>query len=445
MIIIETDKVAEENFKPTLTRDVLISKEILAVVFGEGYAQRFAVQFWDGSIVGNPVEAPFTLLLNGPGTLRVALRAPVDLNAGRAFVAGLLDCRGNLESALDEMFSATNNLSLRKAALVLLLSRRLPKVAIPRMQGAKLRGKQHSRERDRAAVGFHYNQPVDFYASFLDSELVYSCGYYDDGVADLDEAQIRKIDYTLAKVRLGPGERLLDIGCGWGALVIRAAQQFGASSLGITLSTAQYEEAQRRIERAGVGHLARVELRDYRDLPKNSFDKCVSIGMFEHVGACNLPHYFRTVFDLLRPGGLFLNHGIAEQSRGRRGGKVSGFLERFVFPDGELVAVSRALSDAERYGFEVRDVENLREHYAQTLRHWVRNLESNRERAFKVSDAHTYRIWRLYMAGSAQGFRSGRLGLFQSLLAKPTLDGSVSVPATRRDLYADGALVRSAW
>ncbi|MDE2482056.1 MAG: class I SAM-dependent methyltransferase [bacterium] len=363
------------------------------------------------------------------------------MNAGSAFASGLFDCRGDLEAAVDEILNAMNRLSPTTVLRVGLLSRRLPKALSPQLQGARLEGKQHSQKRDRKAVSFHYDQPVPFYGSFLDPELVYSCAYFDDGVADLDEAQTRKIDYTLAKVRLAPGERLLDIGCGWGALVIRAAQKFGASALGITLSTTQYEEARRRIEQAGVGHLAHVELRDYRDLPKQSFDKCVSIGMFEHVGARMLPTYFRTVFDLLKPGGLFLNHGIAEQTPGRRGGKVSGFMKRFVFPDGELVAVSRALLDAERSGFEVRDVESLREHYAETLRHWVRNLERNRDMAIAIGGEQTYRVWRLYMAGSAQGFRSGRLGVFQSLLARPTPSGGVPIPSTRRDLYATNALI----
>jgi len=268
---------------------VTISKEMLTLVFGEKYMSRFAVQFWDGSVVGDPSGSPFTLLLNDPSAMRAALRPPVDLHAGSAFAAGLLDCRGNLEAAVDEMLLATDRLSPRVALRIGLLSRRLPAAPDPKLHGAELDGKQHSPRRDRRAIAFHYDQPVEFYASFLDPNLVYSCAYFDDGVADLDEAQMRKIDYTLSKVRLAPGERLLDIGCGWGALVIRAAQRFGASSLGITLSATQYEEAKKRIERAGVGHLATVELRDYRDLPKDSFDKCVSVGMFEHVGARMLP------------------------------------------------------------------------------------------------------------------------------------------------------------
>jgi cyclopropane-fatty-acyl-phospholipid synthase len=317
-----------------------------------------------------------------------------------------------------------------------LLLRRLPAVPLPELREARLSGKRHSLARDRAAIGFHYDQPVAFYRSFLDSEMVYSCAYFDEGIETLDDAQRAKIDYSLRKLRLHPGERLLDIGCGWGGLVIRAAQEFGAYVLGVTLSRNQCEEARRRISAAGAGDRARVELWDYRELPATTFDKIVSIGMFEHVGRDKLPEYFASAHRLLKSGGLFLNHGIANQHRTLRDGRASGFMDRFIFPDGELVNVSDALHFAERAGFEVRDVENLREHYMRTLRMWVANLERNRDAAIAAAGEQSYRAWRLYMAGSAQGFRTGRLGLFQSLLAKPLPDGAVEdVPPTRRDLY----------
>jgi cyclopropane-fatty-acyl-phospholipid synthase len=264
--------------------------------------------------------------------------------------------------------------------------------------------------------------------------MVYSCAYWDDGVDSLDEAQSAKLDYTLRKLRLRPGERLLDIGCGWGALVIRAAQ-LGAQSLGITLSRPQRDEAQRRIASAGVAAFARVEYRDYRELRGERFDKIVSIGMFEHVGRARFAEYFRAVHDALLPGGLFLNHAIADQS-GARSGRARGFMGRFIFPDGELVPIADALAFAERAGFEVRDVENLREHYARTLRSWVSNLERNRSAAIAAAGETSYRLWRLYLAGSAQGFSTGRIAVFQSLLARPEERGRVELPPTRRDLYA---------
>jgi len=268
--------------------------------------------------------------------------------------------------------------------------------------------------------------------------MLYSCAYFDDGVDTLDGAQNAKLDYILRKLRVRPGERLLDIGCGWGALVIAAAKR-GVRALGVTLSVEQHAEAQRRISAEGLEDLARVELRDYRELGGEEFDAVSSIGMFEHVGLKQYAEYFRTVYGLLAPGRLFLNHAIADTSRGSLGGRIGGFIDRFVFPDGELAPVSVPLAAAERAGFDVRDVEKLREHYMRTLRFWVRNIEANRDAAVALTSEQTWRVWRLYMAGSAQGFRVGRLGLFQSLLAKPRADGSVALPATRRDLYATSA------
>ncbi|MGZ3548316.1 MAG: class I SAM-dependent methyltransferase [Vulcanimicrobiaceae bacterium] len=408
----------------------------LRVLFGENYARRFAIALWDGTKIPAQIQPDFTLRVNSPGTLRAAFRPPVDLHAGRAFAAGLLEVEGNIEAAVDELYGALARLPRSAMPKMLALLLRLPKTAIPQLSEARLGGKLHSVARDRAAIGFHYDHPVEFYRTFLDRELVYSCAYYDVGVSSLDDAQLAKIDYTLRKLQLTRGERLLDIGCGWGALVVRAAKRYGAEVLGVTLSRKQYDEAQRRIAAAGVEGQARVELWDYRELPPTAFDKIVSIGMFEHVGRRKLREYFKTAFDLLKSGGLFLNHGIAEQGPQRRSGRASGFMERFIFPDGELVAVSDALLVAERAGFEIRDVENLREHYMHTLRAWVENLERSRDEAIAAAGEQAYRTWRLYMAGSAQGFRVGRLGLFQSLLAKPDESGRVDLPQTRRELYA---------
>ena len=385
-------------------------------------------------------EQRFTLCVNHPGALRTAFKPPVDLNAGRAFAAGLLDVEGDVEAAIDTMMAVMDRPAIGTLAKLAVLLRRLPAAPMPKLREAELHGKRHSLARDRAAIGFHYDQPVPFYRAFLDGNLVYSCAYFDDGVETIDQAQIAKIDYSLRKLRLKPGERLLDIGCGWGALVVRAAQQFGAYVLGVTLSERQCEEARRRISAAGIGDRARVERWDYRQLPATTFDKIVSIGMFEHVGREKLPAYFSTAHGLLKDGGLFLNHGIANQHRTLGDGRSSGFMDRFIFPDGELVNVSDALQIAEQAGFEVRDVENLREHYTRTLRAWVANLERNREAAVASAGEQSYRAWRLYMAGSAQGFRTGRMGLFQSLLAKPLRTGVIpELPRTRRDLYESWA------
>jgi cyclopropane-fatty-acyl-phospholipid synthase len=413
-----------------------IAAAVLRSIFGDDYARRFAIRLWEGTLIPAQDRRLFTLAVNHPGALRTAFKPPVDLNAGRAFAAGLLDVEGDAEAAIDAMMAVIERPAIGTMARLAMLLRRLPAAPLPELREAQLKGKRHSLERDRAAIGFHYDQPVPFYRAFLDRNLVYSCAYFDEGVETLDDAQLAKIDYSLRKLRLQRGERLLDIGCGWGALVVRAAQEFGAYVLGVTLSERQCEEARRRISAAGVGDRARVERWDYRELPGTTFDKIVSVGMFEHVGREKLPEYFATAHKLLKPGGLFLNHGIANQHRTLRDGRASGFMDRFIFPDGELVNVSDALQIAERTGFEVRDVENLREHYTRTLRAWVENLERNRERAVAAAGEQTYRAWRLYMAGSAQGFRVGRMGLFQSLLAKPLNDGAIpDLPATRRDLY----------
>lgn len=411
-----------------------ITIAILRMLFGSAYAGDFGVALWEGTRVRGERSERFVLCVNAPGALRLAFTLPVDLSAGRAFAAGLLEVEGDLEQAFDAFDRACDALRPLTALRIAAALRRLPKIERPHLREAKLHGARHSRARDRAAIGFHYDQPVEFYSSFLDRDLVYSCAYFDEGAESLDDAQAAKIDYTLRKLRLAPGERLLDVGCGWGALVVRAAQRFGARTVGITLSKRQYDEARRRIELSGLDGRARVELRDYRELHGERFDKIVSIGMFEHVGRARLPQYFRAAYDALRPGGLFLNHGIANQSHGRSS-RATGFMDRFVFPDGELVAVGDALHLAERCGFEVRDVESLREHYARTTRTWVANLERNRAAAVAAGGEATYRLWRLYLSGSAQGFRTGRLGIFQALLARPQADGSVELPPTRRDLY----------
>jgi cyclopropane-fatty-acyl-phospholipid synthase len=412
-----------------------IAVAVLRLLFGDAYARDFGLLLWEGTRVRGEENERFVLRVNAPAALRSAFTPPFELSVGRAFGAALLDVDGDLEHAVDRLYGAGESLRTRDALRLLRLLRRLPKPEVPRLREARLRGRVHSRARDRAAIRFHYDRPIDFYCNFLDREMVYSCAYWDEGIETLDDAQSAKLDYTLRKLRLRPGERLLDIGCGWGALVIRAGQ-LGAQSLGITLSRMQYDEARRRIAAAGVGNRARVELRDYRELRGERFDKIVSIGMFEHVGRSRFSKYFRAAYEALRPGGLFLNHAIADQSRRRRGGSAKGFLGRFIFPDGELVAVADALRAAEAAGFEIRDVENLREHYARTLRAWVSNLERNRAEAIAAGGESSYRLWRLYMAGSAQGFSTGRIGVYQALLARPGTSGRVDLPGTRRDLYA---------
>jgi cyclopropane-fatty-acyl-phospholipid synthase len=311
-------------------------------------------------------------------------------------------------------------------------------------------GRRHSRKRDAAAIRHHYDVGNDFYQLWLDAQAVYSCAYFAPGVQDIDAAQDAKLDYICRKLRLHPGERFLDIGCGWGALIRHAARRYHVEAVGITLSPSQAELARRRIAEDGLADCCRVEVRDYRDLPDRPlYDKVASVGMVEHVGRARLPRYFETVLRVLRPGGQLLNHGIIDleearsvsiRVRARRWLWREGqFFHRYVFPDGELPSLAEVVSAAEQVGFESRDLESLREHYVLTLRQWLKRLEAREHEAVALVGETTYRVWRLYLAASAHAFAAGRIGVVQLLLAKPRLGTGSEVPLTRDDLYAPAA------
>ena len=411
------------------------AQAILAAIFGEHFLHGFDVRLWDGTVLPSTTAGRrYTFAVNTPGALRSAFTPPLERNAGAAFISGDLAIEGDLAAAIADLNAANDGRSPLVTAKIALLLAQLPRERRAPPPGADLHGKLHSRERDRAAISYHYDHPVAFYRGFLGPSMVYSCAYYDDGIDDLDRAQAAKLEHVLRKVRLEPGMTFLDIGCGWGSLVIAAAQR-GAQAHGITLSRMQHEEANRRIAELGLQDRARVELRDYRELDGATYDRIASIGMVEHVGRSQLPEYFACAYAALRPGGLFLNHGIAEQSPGRKP-PANPFIEKYVFPDGDLVAIGDITIVAERAGFEVRDVENLREHYARTLRAWVANLEAHHDEAVSQAGEAAYRVWRLYMAASAVSFEAGSIGIYQSLLGRPDADGRVNIPATRRDLYA---------
>ncbi len=420
--------------EPAVDRTLAILREL----FGARLGDEIGVRLWDGTELVSP-RTGFVLNVNAPFALRAAFTPPLDVNPGKAFVEGWIDVEGRLDAALDAIEQAVSHLPKLALAKLAPLIALLPRP--PAADGAAhLAGRVHSKARDAAAIGFHYDQPVAFYNSFLGSDLVYSCAYWDQGVTTLDAAQRAKLDYVLDKLRLQPGQTLLDIGCGWGALVIRAAQR-GARALGITLSRRQHEEAQRRIAAANLGDRAQVALRDYRDLGDERFDAIASVGMVEHVGRERLREYFTCAWRALRDGGLFLNHGIVQQGRDGKGFRAGNdFIGRYVFPDGDLTPIDVTLREAQAAGFEVRDVENLREHYARTLRAWIDNLMARRDEALAATDTRTERIWRIYMTGSARGFALGRMGLMQSLLAKPRADGVTDIPTTRRDLYRNEPL-----
>jgi len=411
----------------------------------------FGIRLWDGTELPAEDRSSFQLVFHHAGALRRMFTPPVELSLGEAFIQNDFDIEGDIFSAFPLMESiATRSFSAGDIVGVGLGLFGLP-ASGPARSGERgpiqLRGAVHSRERDRAAVQYHYDVGNDFYSLWLDRNLQYSCGYFPSGAEDLDAAQERKMEHICRKLRLQPGERLLDIGCGWGGLARYAAKNYGVNVLGVTLSKNQKAYADEAVVRAGLAGRVAVELRDYRDLGDESFDKIVSVGMFEHVGRTHLPEYFAQTYRLLKPGGLFLNHGISrragteESKQGFVQKRIFGrgsFLQKYIFPDAELTPVSAVNVMAEDAGFEVRDVENLREHYALTLRNWVNRLAARREEAVKASDEVTYRTWRLYMSASAYGFESGNINVNQTLLAKMTRDGKSSVPYSRADLYAQG-------
>jgi cyclopropane-fatty-acyl-phospholipid synthase len=408
----------------------------LAELFVDCPCREFQVQLWDGSTWDGSADPRFVLAIKHPRALEHMFVLPSELSLGESYVFGDLEIRGDIESAME----VGDYLLTHRAAipLGLRLAQLLHKpvsgeTTMGRDRKADLVGSVHSKARDRCAIHYHYDLPPEFFALWLDKRMVYSCAYFGTEMETLDVAQNRKLDYICRKLRLHPGEKLLDIGCGWGGFLTFAAQHYGARVLGITLSASQAETARKRVRDAGLNEQCRVELCDYRELGiEHRFDKIVSVGMFEHVGESKLPEYFSRVWQVLRPGGVFLNPGISASTTYARGGP--SFIDNYVFPDGELVPIGRTLELAESSGFEVRDVESLREHYALTLRRWVRNLEAQAPHAKPITDETTYRIWRLYMAGSAYAFRKARLNLYQVLLAKPE-HGESQMPLTRADWY----------
>lgn len=421
---------------PSAVNPVALSIDFLEHLFAGYTRHSFQVRFWDGSSWTKGLSPSFTLVLKHPGVLRSMFLSASELSLGEAYIYDEFDIEGDIESAVElgDYLLAQENGFAKNLHLAAMLGK-LPAIGRPRLvpRLGKLRGGVHSKDRDRQAITYHYNLPPEFYALFLDRQMIYSCAYFENANDDLDAAQEHKLDYLCRKLRLKPGERVLDIGCGWGALVLHAAKRYGVNALGITLSAAQADYARERIREAGVEDHCRVELRDYRDLAGHEwFDKVVSVGMVEHVGEAKLPEYFSQAWNLLRPRGVFLNHGIAQSALYRRSGP--SFIDKYVFPDGDLIPISTLLRVAEHTGFEVRDVESLREHYALTLHHWVHRLEAHAHEAGRITDQVTYRIWRLYMAGTAHSFRNGRTNVYQSLLAKP-VRGLTSLPLTRDDWY----------
>jgi cyclopropane-fatty-acyl-phospholipid synthase len=414
------------------------------------YPGSLNLRLWNGTAfrVGTNAAAgadsPFTLVFKSPEAVWSAVLGRDPLALADAYFRGDLDIEGDffaalsLKDHLEELqLPAAEKLRAAFTALQLRMmnaaSRHSEALFAP---SHAPRIKAHSKAENRDAIHFHYDVSNEFYALWLDRAMVYSCAYFETPDAGLDAAQQAKLEHICRKLSLKPEEKFLDIGCGWGALVIYAAQHYGVRAHGVTLSPQQLKVAQERIEQAGLTDRVHVELLDYRDLRGESvYDKVASVGMFEHVGLKNLPTYFSTVHRLLKPRGLFLNHGITHDSEGWERSVSTEFINRYVFPDGQLDTISNIERVMERAKFEIADVEALRPHYAMTLRHWVAGLERNRSRALCHVNESTYRVWRLYMAACALQFESGEIGIYQ-VLANKREAGLPDLSLTRRHLYS---------
>jgi cyclopropane-fatty-acyl-phospholipid synthase len=431
------------------------SRSVVSALFGAASDRQFDVRYWDGTIEHGARPTPrYTLVIAGPGALRSMLLPPSELSIVEAYLSGEVDVEGDLEAAV----SITDDVSarIRNPRTLISVIRHLMALPSTKSKAVVRRarateklvelGKEHDPTRDREAIRYHYDVGNDFYRLWLDERMVYSCAYFRSADMSLDDAQREKLDLVCRKLRLRPGQRFLDVGCGWGALVIHAAQHYGVTATGITLSDAQAQLARERIAAAGLSDRCTIEIRDYRDLPQDGrFDRAASIGMVEHVGLEKLPGYFAAIHGALAPGGTFLNHGIVSVHAARRSTwrdalestlwRRNAFIEQYVFPDARLVPLHEMIAAGERAGFETRDVESLREHYAMTLRAWLSRLTANAGRAIAATDARTYRTWRLYMTGSAYAFTVGRINVLQTLLVKPDGSGRSHLPLTRADWF----------
>jgi cyclopropane-fatty-acyl-phospholipid synthase len=410
----------------------------LANVFEQIAGPEAPVEFraFDGSSAGAP-DAPVRITVRSPVAVSYLAQAPGALGLARAFISGHLDVEGDLYTALARMASAQSTSLEIPERLRLLSSLGGPKVLWPRVPPPPqevrvnrrwLAGKLHSRDRDASAISHHYDVSNRFYEWVLGPSMAYTCACYPRDDASLEEAQAYKFDLVARKLGLREGMRLLDVGCGWGGMVMHAAREYGVKALGVTLSAQQAEWARRAIAEAGLSELAEVRHLDYREVPETGFDAVSSIGLTEHIGKAQLPGYFGFLYGKLKPGGRLLNHCITRPDDSEPARRRGGFINRYVFPDGELESPGYLVSQMHDAGFEVRHSENLREHYAKTLAAWCANLEAHAEEAVAEVGEGTARVWRLYMAGSRLGFERNQIQLHQVLGVRLSAGGASGMP-----------------
>jgi cyclopropane-fatty-acyl-phospholipid synthase len=374
---------------------------------------------WDGQQhdFGQFAAPQVTLHVKSATALQYLLEPTLD-NLGEAYVKGKIDIEGKLSDII--------NISYSLAKSTVTNASKLARVR---------RYFTHSKASDKKAIQYHYDVSNEFYELWLDKNMVYSCAYFENGDEDIDTAQLKKIDHILTKIQVQPGHTLLDIGCGWGALVIRAAQKFGARCVGVTLSENQFKLATERVKAAGLEDKIEIRLQDYRDIP-GQFDRITSVGMFEHVGRKNLPAYFAKIRDLLVDDGVAMNHGITSSDADSGETSFGGgeFIDKYVFPDGELPHISLALQTMQEGGLEALDVESLRRHYAHTLDIWADRFEANAEAAKKLVDDEHFRIWRVYLAGCAYAFENDDVSIYQVICRKAGRSAK-TLPWSRRYIY----------
>jgi len=403
------------------------------------------VRAWDGSEAGPP-EAP-ALVVRNRRALRRLLWKPGELGLARAWVAGDLGVEGDLYTVLDLMAElvwergedartlaeALRDPDVRSAARGLIKMAGPPLPPAPPREEVRRRSHLHTKRSDRRAISHHYDVGNDFYEIVLGPSMVYSCAYWASPDSTLEDAQRDKLELICQKLGLAPGQRLLDVGCGWGSMAIHAAREHGVSVVGVTLSHEQAAYARKRVADEGLTDRVEIRVQDYRDVVDGPYDVVASIGMAEHVGSERYLEYARVLYSLLKPGGRLLNHQIARRPQTDESSySVDEFIDAYVFPDGELAPIGSTVTQLERAGFEVRDVESIREHYALTLRRWVANLEAQWVRAVRLTSPGRARVWRLYMAASALAFEGNRIGVNQVLAVRTPDSGASGMPLRAR-------------
>jgi cyclopropane-fatty-acyl-phospholipid synthase len=419
----------------------------LADVFEKVIDERAPVAFraYDGSSAG-PADAEAVVEIRRPEAIAYIVTAPGELGLARAYVTGGLELHGDIHAALHALLAHARSVPWSERLRILRgigpCALRRPPVPPEESPPRRRRGVRHSKGRDAAVISHHYDVSNRFYEIVLGPSMAYTCACFSSRAASLEEAQAEKFDLVCRKLALAPGQRLLDVGAGWGGMVMHAAEHYGVEALGVTLSEPQASWAQREIAERGLQERAEVRFLDYRDVAESGFDAVSSIGLTEHIGARNLGSYFRFLAGKLRPEGRMLNHTITRPSNlGRQ--RAGKFIDRYVFPDGELEGPGTIISAMHDHGFEVRHEENLREHYAMTLREWGKNLERGWEEAVREAGERRARVWRIYMAASRVGFDLNRIELHQVLGARTTSEGRSGLPL-RPDWERTGPPVEAA-